>query len=123
MSAGSDTPRCLWFTDDIIDGLRVILQRRGCKIQQGDILVVEQAIAALCKRAAPSERKECFEDRLARDAAEDSAALSAIEPIDDGLLYAISDEFHRMEVKGYNITERGDAAWRKLTTILQARKA
>lgn len=38
--------------------------------------------------------------------------------IPESVLYAISDEFHRMEINGYNITERGDAAWRQLTEAL-----
>jgi hypothetical protein len=33
--------------DDVIEGLRVIASRRGCKIQQGDVLALERAIDAL----------------------------------------------------------------------------
>jgi len=33
--------------DDIIESLRVVVQRRGCKIQRGDVLAVERAIKAL----------------------------------------------------------------------------
>lgn len=37
--------------DDIVEGLRVVTQRRGCKIQQGDVLAVERAINALTRSA------------------------------------------------------------------------
>lgn len=36
-----------------------------------------------------------------------------------GVLQAISDELHRAEMKGYNITRRGDYAWERLTDALQ----
>ena len=38
---------------DIIDGLDVILGRRGEKITQGDILIVEAAIMALARASRP----------------------------------------------------------------------
>lgn len=41
--------------EDLIDGLRVIVQRRGYKIQQGDVIVVERAIDALMRRAGPGD--------------------------------------------------------------------
>lgn len=48
---------------DIIDGLDVILGRRGEKITQGDILIVEAAIMALAKAARPeAEAKMVWRD-------------------------------------------------------------
>lgn len=41
--------------EDLIDGLRVIVQRRGYKIQQGDVIVVERAIDALMRLAGPGD--------------------------------------------------------------------
>ena len=32
---------------NIIEGLRVVVQRRGCAIQQGDVMACERAIEAL----------------------------------------------------------------------------
>lgn len=43
--------------DDIVEGLRVVTQRRGCKIQQGDVLAVERAINALTRSAIANKEK------------------------------------------------------------------
>jgi len=43
--------------EDLIDGLHVIARRRGMKIQQGDVEIVEAAIKALAK-PAPTPRAE-----------------------------------------------------------------
>lgn len=40
--------------DSVVEGLRVIAQRRGFKIQQGDVLAIENAINVLLATPSPS---------------------------------------------------------------------
>ena len=47
MNAGK--PSATWSSADVIDSLRVIVSRRGCKIQQGDVIAVEAAIDFISK--------------------------------------------------------------------------
>lgn len=54
--------------DDVIESLRVIMQRRGFKIQQGDVLACERAIDFIMRSASEAIKTpalECLEELLA----------------------------------------------------------
>jgi hypothetical protein len=62
---------------DVIESLRVIIQRRGCKIQQGDVIAVERAIDALMQSESGLNQSH-----------EQQSAVSAIEEHNKGCLEA-----------------------------------